>query len=163
MLTRSLYKPLVTFSKNSTITLFRQLKSTDVDSSVVEQPKFLGLNTRINSFLSRSEILIQSKPKAGLHTVAVPASFGATFVKKNVTKVVSQVLGAEVPAFVTFGSKAIISISLCGKRVAIYNGKLLMPVLLKRSMLGFSFKQMVRCKRLGRIIHAKVAKGGGRR
>lgn len=90
--------------------------------------------------------------------VSVLSSFGTVFVKKTLSKIVGQVPGTETPVFAMLNSKATIPVSLCGKRVAIYNGKLLMPVLIKRSMLGFSFRQMVRCKRLGRVIHANSDK-----
>lgn len=47
----------------------------------------------------------------------------------------------------------LVSPLLEGKRVALYNGNSLNFFVVKKSMIGFRFKNLVRTKRLGSIIH----------
>lgn len=47
----------------------------------------------------------------------------------------------------------LVSPLLEGKRIAVYNGNSLNSFVVKKSMVGFHFKNLVRTKRLGSIIH----------
>lgn len=47
----------------------------------------------------------------------------------------------------------LVSPLLEGRRVALYNGNSLNSFVVKKSMVGFRFKNLIRTKRLGSIIH----------
>jgi ribosomal protein S19 len=48
---------------------------------------------------------------------------------------------------------AVITPNLVGQRVMVYNGIIFSGFLLKRSMVGLPFQQLIRTKKLGHLIH----------
>lgn len=159
MLSRSLFKPMLTcyFSK---AVLFAQTNTGDhsqeLSANFVKQANQSSLKkSRIKSFFtfnfatSNQKNLVSTTPSLKISS----NSFGSFFTKANTLKLVNQLPGYEPPTFIFFSNFCHIPISLCGKRIAVYNGKLFMPILVKRSLLGVSFRHLVKCKRLGRVIH----------
>ncbi|KAB2872256.1 MAG: hypothetical protein F9K37_00945 [Bacteroidales bacterium] len=159
MLTRSLFKPIftnylsktVTFAQGSTVVSGEQGSSSDSVSSAekvslkkLRIKSFFNLNP--NVFIHKNVLATSLKPGSG--------PFGSFFSREGSLKLLSQLPGSEAPLVVFFNNISNIPVSLCGKRLAVYNGKLLMPVYAKRSLLGVSLRHLIRCKRTGRAIHA---------
>lgn len=160
MLTRSLFKPLVTnyFSKTISFVSSSSESVNDLpvnDSMPVKQLFLKKLKVKslftfcLQSF--RHEKIVTSnlltKGTSNQH-------LGSLFIKPNVLKLVNPLNNIETFFIISFNNNSVVPVSLCGKKIAIYNGKLLVPITIKRSLLGFSLRHLVRCKRLGRIIHA---------
>ena len=59
------------------------------------------------------------------------------------------------PEFIINRVNLLVSSMLEGKRVAVYNGNLLNSFIVKKSMIGLAFKNLIRTKRVGSLIHVE--------
>ena len=159
-MSRSLFKPVFTNYLSKTVVFTQNSAASgseqggDVSTTNVSSKEKVSLKKlRIKSFFTFSPKIFQKNISTTSLNPGV-GSFGSFLSKGGTQKLISQLPGSEAPLAIFFNNISNIPVSLCGKRQAIYNGKLLMPVFVKRSLLGVSLRHLVRCKRTGRVIHA---------
>lgn len=162
---RSLYKPIATFfnrkallvSKKPGWLLFAETckdPRTVVNSVGPFLPRISLSALAIFRFLS-----LRFKRFAAVETAFLQADNGV-FVSKTILKLFTQLKTKFSTALVVFSSNQIITPSLCGKRLLVYNGLFLSLLNIRRSMVGFSLRDFIRTKRTGNTIHTIKRKKG---